>query len=156
MHSVGVPVAPSWPPQLGQRRGDGGDCCQCNGVERHLDDWHRGWQTATMKVRWCVSPINVLLTSCQPFPVPVFFLSASISSTRQTRRSSRGRTYISLACNASSHSPTASRGIPSPSTTPAVQPSTHVHRAHSTLLRCPKPSQPGPGSGPGYELCAGC
>jgi hypothetical protein len=30
-------------------------------------------QTATMKVQWCVSPIDVLPTSCQPFPVTVFF-----------------------------------------------------------------------------------
>src|SRR6267154_216096 len=75
-------------------------------------------QTAAMEVQWCVSPINLLPTGCQPLPVIVFFLLASISSTRQTRRSFRRRTYISLACNASSHSPTASRSIPSLSITP--------------------------------------
>jgi hypothetical protein len=53
-------------------------------------------QTATMKVRWYVSPIDVLPTSCQPFPVTVFFLSVSISSTRQMRRSSWRRTYPSI------------------------------------------------------------
>ena len=31
----------SWPPQLGQRRGNGGDGCQRDGVERHWDDWYR-------------------------------------------------------------------------------------------------------------------
>jgi hypothetical protein len=70
-------------------------------------------QTAAMKMQWYVSPINVLPTSCQSVTINVFFLLASISSTKQMRRSSRWRTYISLACNASSHSPTASRGIPS-------------------------------------------
>jgi hypothetical protein len=67
--------------------------------------------------------------------------------------------YISLAYNASSHFPTASRGIPSLSTTPSrskshpwVQPSPCVHRAHSTLLRCSKPSQPWLG----FELYARC
>jgi hypothetical protein len=96
-------------------------------------------ETATMKVQWCVSRIDGLSTSCQPFPVTLFLL-ASISSTRQRRRSSRRRTYISLACNASSHSPTASQGIPSLSTTPSrsknhqqVPTSPRVHRAHSTL-----------------------
>jgi hypothetical protein len=34
-------------------------------------------QTAAMKVQWCVSPIDVLPTSRQPFPVTVFFLLAS-------------------------------------------------------------------------------
>jgi hypothetical protein len=65
------------------------------------------------------------------------------------RCSSRRHTYTSLASNASSHSPMASRGIPSLSTTPSqsgnhprVQPSPCVHRARLTLLRCPKPSQP--------------
>ena len=93
-------------------------------------------------------PINVLPTSHQHFPVIVFFLLASISSTRQMRHSSQKGTYISLACNASSRSLTASRGILSLSTTPSrsknhprVQPSPCVHPAHSTLLRCPKPSQ---------------
>jgi hypothetical protein len=35
-------IALSWPPQLGQRHGDGGDGCQRDGVERRWDDWHRG------------------------------------------------------------------------------------------------------------------
>ena len=37
------PIATSWPPQLGQRRGDGGDGCQCddpNVVGDESDDWH--------------------------------------------------------------------------------------------------------------------
>lgn len=116
-------------------------------------------ETAAMKVQWCVSSTNVLPTSFQTFPVAVLFLLASISSTRQMLRSSRRRIYISLACNASSHSPTASRGIPSLSTTPSrsknhlrVHPSPCVHQALSTLLRYPKPSQPEPG----YKLCARC
>jgi hypothetical protein len=116
-------------------------------------------QTATMKVQWYVSPIDVLPISCQPFLVTVFFLLASISSTKQMHHSSRRRTYISLACNASSHSPTALRGILSLSTTPSrskshpqVQPSPCVHRAHSTLLCYLKLSQPGLG----YGLCARC
>jgi hypothetical protein len=115
-------IAPSWPARLGQRRGYGGDGCQHDGVGRRWDDWHRGWPervNAARKVRWCVSPIDVLPTSCPPFPVTVFFLLASISSTRQTRRSSRRRSHISLAWRASSHSPTASRGIPPLSTTPS-------------------------------------
>jgi len=33
-------IAPSWPPQLGQRRGDGRDDCQHDSVERRWDDWH--------------------------------------------------------------------------------------------------------------------
>ena len=43
-------------------------------------------QTATMKVQWCVSPIDLLPTNSQLFPVIIFFLSASISSTRQMLR----------------------------------------------------------------------
>ena len=116
-------------------------------------------QTATMKVQWCVSPVDALPTSRQPFPVTIFFLLASISSTRQMRRLSQKRKYISFAFNASSLSPTASRGLPSLSTTPSwsknhprVQPSKFVHQAPSTLLHCPKSSQPGPG----YKLCARC
>jgi hypothetical protein len=76
-------------------------------------------QIAAKKVQRYVPPINVLPTGCQPSPVTVFFLLASISSTRQMRRSSRRRTYISLACDAFSLSPTASRVIPSLSTTPS-------------------------------------
>jgi hypothetical protein len=96
-------------------------------------------QIAAMKVQWCVPPINVLRTGCQPFPVTVFFLLASVSSTRQMRRSSRRRTYISLACNASSRSPTASRGILSPSTTPSRSKSTcEFNRARA----CTRPTRP--------------
>jgi hypothetical protein len=116
-------------------------------------------QTATMKVQWCVSPIDVLPTSCQPFPVTVFFLLASISSTRQMRRSSRRRTYFSLACNASSHSPTASRGIPSLSTTPSrSKPTRGFNRACACTgptQRCPKPSQPARDAEP-RVACASC
>jgi hypothetical protein len=79
------------------------------------------------------SPINVLPTGCQPFPITVFFLLASIR--RQMRRSSRRRTYTPLVCNASSLSPMASWGILSLSTTPSwsknhpwVQPSPCVHK----------------------------
>ncbi len=54
-------------------------------------------QTATMKVQWCVSPINIL----SPLPFTVFFLLALISSTRQMPRSSLRHTYISSAYNAS-------------------------------------------------------
>jgi hypothetical protein len=52
-------------------------------------------ETAAIKLQWCASPINVLHTGYQPFSVIVFFLLASISSTRQMRRSSR-RAYIYL------------------------------------------------------------
>ena len=45
--------------------------------------------------------MNVLPTRCQPFSVHVFFLLASTSSTSQMGRSSRRRTYIYLAHNAS-------------------------------------------------------
>jgi hypothetical protein len=86
-------------------------------------------QIAVKKMLWCVSPINVLPTGCQVFPVIIFCLLASISSfisTLQMRSSSRRlTTYISLACNAS---PMASRGIPSlqhprgPETESAVSP----------------------------------
>jgi hypothetical protein len=41
-------------------------------------------------------------------------LSVSIDQLDKAPRSSRRRIYISFPCNASSHSPTASRGIPSP------------------------------------------
>jgi hypothetical protein len=70
-------------------------------------------ELAAMKSQWCVSPNNALLKGCQPFPVVVFFLLASISSTRQMR-SSRRHTYIFLACNASSL--TGSQGILPPTT----------------------------------------
>jgi hypothetical protein len=40
------------------------------------------------------------------FPSSCFFLLASINSTGQMRRSSRRRTYISLACNTSFQPPT--------------------------------------------------
>ena len=116
-------------------------------------------QTATMKVQWCVSPTDPPPIRGQPFPVTVLFSLASISSIRQTHRSSRRRTSISLACNAWSHSLTALQGILSPSTTPSlsknhprVQRSLCAHRAHSTLLRYLKPSQPGLGC----KLCARC
>ncbi|KAN0113643.1 hypothetical protein V8E52_007569 [Russula decolorans] len=102
-------------------------------------------QTATMKVR-CHCLLSVSIDQLDKADAPLI-LEAYILK------------YISLACNALSHSPTASRGIPSLSTTPSwsknhpqVQPSPFVHRAQSTLLRCPKPSQPGPG----YELYARC
>jgi hypothetical protein len=94
-------------------------------------------QTTAMKVQWCVSLIDVLPTSCQPYPVIIILLSTSISSTKQMRRSSRMRTYVSSASNASSHSPMDSQGMASLSTSrlknyPRVQPSPCVHRAHST------------------------
>jgi hypothetical protein len=44
-------------------------------------------QIAAGKVQWYAPPINVLPTDCQPFPATVFFLLASISSTRRMRRS---------------------------------------------------------------------
>jgi len=50
-------------------------------------------QASAMGVQWCVSPINVLPTRCQHFPVAVFFLLAPISSTSQMRRSSPRRTF---------------------------------------------------------------
>ena len=114
-------IALSMPSQLGQRRGDDGDGCQHNGVETNVigmigTEARLRVQTAAMKVQWCVSPIDVLPTSCQPFPVIIIFLSTSISSTRQTRRSSRTRTYLSLASNASSRSSMASQGMASLST----------------------------------------
>ena len=49
-------------------------------------------QTAAMKVQWCISPINILPMSCQPFPV-ITFLSTLISLTRQMCCSSQRRTY---------------------------------------------------------------
>jgi hypothetical protein len=136
-------IALSWLPQLGQRRGDGGDGCQRDvsnvigmiGTEARLRV-----HTAAMKVQWCVSPIDVLPTGCQPSPFIAFSLLASISSITLTHRSSRRRTYISSTSNTSSHSPTASQGITSISTTPSrsktrprVQPSPCVYCAHSTL-----------------------
>jgi hypothetical protein len=51
----------------------------------------------------------------------VFFLLASISSTRRMRRSFRSHSYISLTCYATSHSPTASWGIPTLYNTLTVQ-----------------------------------
>jgi hypothetical protein len=36
-------IIPSCPPQLGQRRGDGDNGCQRDGVKRHWDDQHNGW-----------------------------------------------------------------------------------------------------------------
>jgi hypothetical protein len=93
-------IAPSWPPQFGQSRGDGGDGHLREGVERRWDDWHRGGPeraNGAMKVQWCVSLINVLPTGCQPFPVIGFFLLPPVSPTRQISCSSQRRTYISLA-----------------------------------------------------------
>jgi hypothetical protein len=69
-------------------------------------------QTAAMKVQWCVSPINILPTVCQPFTVLILFLLASIILTIQMHRSSRMHTCISSECNPLSHSPTAPPGIP--------------------------------------------
>ena len=37
----------SRPVLLGQRRGDGGDGCQRDGVDHCRDDWHRGWPERT-------------------------------------------------------------------------------------------------------------
>jgi hypothetical protein len=94
-----------------------------------------------MKVKWCVSPITI---SADRLPTIYrhCLLSvnlASISSTRQTCRSSRMRTYP-LACNSSPHSPTASWVYlpflrhPRPLAVqnhPRVQPSLCMHQAHS-------------------------
>ena len=55
-------------------------------------------QTALMKIQWCVSPIDALPKSCQPFPVAVFFCQHRSARqgrcTRQMYRVSRRRTYI--------------------------------------------------------------
>jgi hypothetical protein len=117
-----------------------------------------GVETAAMKVQWCVSLINVLPTDCQPFPVIGFFLLASINSTRQMRRSSQRRTYISLACNASSLSPTASRGIPSPSATPSRSKN---HPRVQPSRACTRPLDPTAlpeteAARAGHKLCARC
>jgi hypothetical protein len=105
-------------------------------------------QIAAGKVQWCVPPINVLPTDCQPFPVTVFFLLASISSTRQmcrplpfaTFRSYPGDVLISPWRAISRLSPpTASRGIPSLSTTPSRSKNhPRVHRA----CACTGPTRP--------------
>jgi hypothetical protein len=77
-------------------------------------------------------------------------LSVSINQLHNTDAPSRRRTSPGYAlCNALSHSPTASRGIPSLSTTasqsknhPRVQPSPCIHLAPSTLLRSPTETAP--------------
>ena len=51
-------------------------------------------QTAAMKVQWCVSPIDVLPTGCQPFPFIVFSLLVSISTIGLMRLSSQRSTYL--------------------------------------------------------------
>ncbi len=116
-------------------------------------------QLAARKVQWCVSPIYVLPTGCQPFPNTVFFLLASISSTRQMRRSSWRRTYtvtIQVTVSLWRAMPLLTLRRPlgvyfpsiqhthRPKTTRGFKPSPRMHRAHSTILRCPKTDQPGP------------
>ena len=61
---------PTTGPLLWQRRGNGDDGCQHDSVERRwgMTDTDPSVQTAAVKVQWCVSPINVLLTGCQLFP----------------------------------------------------------------------------------------
>ena len=116
-------------------------------------------QLAARKVQWCVSPIYVLPTGCQPFPVTVFFLLASISSTRQMHRSSWRRTYtVSPWCAMPLLTLRRPRGVYFPSlqhthslkTTRGFKPSPCMHRAHSTILRCPKTDP----ARAGYKLCS--
>jgi hypothetical protein len=51
-------------------------------------------QTAAIEVQWCVSPIDVLPTGCQPFPFIVFSLLVSISTIGLMRLSSQRRTHL--------------------------------------------------------------
>jgi hypothetical protein len=95
-------------------------------------------------VQWCVPPINVLPTDCQPFPVTVFFLLASISSTREMRcplpfatfRSYPGDVHISPWRAMSRLSLRRPRGVYLLSTTPTRSKS-HPHVQ-------PSPGAPGP------------
>jgi hypothetical protein len=64
-------------------------------------------------------------------------LSVSIDQLDKAPRSSRRRIYISFPCNASSHSPTASRGIPSPLQHPCV------HRPTGPYYAARKRASPG-------------
>ena len=106
------PIAPSWPPQLGQRRGDGGDDCQCDepntvGMNRMIGtEAGPSVQTKGTMVRL---PNNVLQTAWPNFSFSCPLLSASIDSTRHC--SSLKHTYISSERNFSSHFAMAPRGI---------------------------------------------
>ena len=117
MHSVGVPVsdspiAPSWSPQLGRRRGDGGDGYQCDepnvvGMNR-MTDTEAGLsvQTEGTMVRL---PSQ---RSADRLPNISFSCSLFISIDRLDKhRSSLRHTYISPERNFSSHFSMASRGI---------------------------------------------
>ena len=56
--------------------------------------------SARRRVQWCVSSTNFLPMGCQPFLVVVFFLLASISSTRRMHRSSQMHTFtVCLRCS---------------------------------------------------------
>jgi len=101
-------------------------------------------QNAAMKVQW-----YALLPSPYLSPRHPFLLTASTSSTRQTRRPSPKRTFISSAYNVSSRSATASQGMRFPSTTPSQSRSPPpdrrspcVRQACSTRRRYPNPSLP--------------
>ena len=106
-------------------------------------------QASAMEVQWCVSPINVLPTRCQPFPVAVFLLLAPIRSTSQMGRSSRRRTYaLGMQCLVSlSDSLTDSFPFYEPSQF-KNHPSTEPVRARDLLgpITLPETSQPGPGN----------
>jgi hypothetical protein len=95
------------------------------------DDWHRGRPERAI---YSKESAMVRLYQFSIDRLPTFFLSLSSFCWHRLARcaASLRCTYISLACNASSHSPTASRGIPSLSTR-LPHPSPCVHRAHSTL-----------------------
>jgi hypothetical protein len=105
-------------------------------------------QIAAMKVQWCVPPINVLPTDCQPFPVTVFFLLASISSTRQmcrplpfaTFRSYPGDVLISPWRAMSRLSPRRPRGVYLPSLQHPRGPKTT--RGFTEPVRAPGPLDP--------------
>jgi hypothetical protein len=79
-------------------------------------------QTSTMKVQWCVFPIEVMPISCQPSLVTVllFFNSVNIDQLDKADAPLIPEAYIYLfGVHASSHFPTVSQGILSLSITPS-------------------------------------
>ena len=127
-------------------RGDGGDGCQRDSFERRWDDWHRGRPECAK----CSNESSMVSLPYQrsaesanlfwsPSPFCIDQLDKANAPPILIPESRRG-TYISLAVNASSHSPTALWGIiPSICTTPSQSKTT---RGFNCVRACTELTRP--------------
>ena len=120
---------------------DGGDGCQHDGVERRWDEWHKSWpgraerNGASPRSTFYANIFTSLSSLCW------YQLAQQGGRTAHPGCNIRG---ISLECNFLSPSPTFSRGISFPSTTPSRS-KNRLNRTRActgltrALLCCPEP-----------------